>query len=287
VTVGSRGFRVSLFGVHLAVACDSDAVAAALDRYVLPWLPRAALDTGRADRVVDVRQMSPGGAGLEIAVDGVAVAVVPSPLAAIPHVQRALDEAFVRCQSEVAVVHAGVVAHEGRAIILPAETHAGKSTLVAELVRQGGVYCSDEYALIDAGGRVHPYPRAILLREELGDDQSPRLAAELGGTVAHEPVRAGLIVGVRRVAGAALDLTPTTQAEAVLLLLRNTPHELADAPWILAPIARAVEGTACYVGVRGEAAGAAASILALASAGAPGAAGRTLEVRCSKSAASP
>ena len=265
MTARSRGFRVSLFGVHLAVACDSDAVAATLDRYVLPWLPRAALDSGRADRVVEVRQVSPGDAGLEITVDGVVAGVAASPLAAIPHVQRALDDVVVRCQSEVAVVHAGVVAHEGRAIILPAATRAGKSTLVAELVRQGAVYCSDEYALIDAVGRVHPYPRAILLRDESGDDQLPRLASELGGTVADEPARAALIVGVRRVAGAALDLTPTPQSEAVLLLLRNTPQALADAPWILAPIARAVEGTACYVGVRGEAAEAATSILALAS----------------------
>jgi hypothetical protein len=287
VTARSRGFRVSLFGVHLAVACDSDDVAATLDRFVLPWLPHAAADSGRVDCLVEVRQMPGGVAALEIAVDGVTAAVAPSPLAAIPHVQRALDETVVRCQAEVAVVHAGVVAHDGRAIILPAETRAGKSTLVAELVRQGAAYCSDEYALIDAGGRVHPYPRAILLREASGDDQSPRLAAELGGTVAHEPVRAGLIVGVRRVAGATLDVTTVTQAEAVLLLLRNTPQAIADAPWILDPIARAVEGTACYVGVRGEAAAAAAAILALASAGAPGRAGRSREARCSRSAASP
>jgi hypothetical protein len=265
VTVGSRGFRVSLFGVQLAVACDSDAVAMALDRYVLPWLPRAVLDGERVDRLVEVRSTSPGGPGFEIAVDGAAAAVAPSPLAAIPHVQRALDEAIVRCQTEVAVVHAGVVAHEGRAIVLPAATYAGKSTLVAEMVRHGAEYCSDEYALIDVVGRVHPYPRAVLLRDASGDDQSPRLAGELGGRVARGPVRAGVIVGVRRVAGAALDLAPTTQAEAVLLLLQNTPHALADAPWILAPIARAVEGTACYVGVRGEAAEAARAILALAS----------------------
>jgi hypothetical protein len=285
----SRGFRVSLFGVHLAVACDSDAVASVLDRYVLPWLPRAALDSGRADRIVDVRQVSPG-AGLEIAVDGAAAAVAPTPLAAVPHVQRALDEAIVRCQSEVAVVHAGVVVHEDRAIVLPAETRAGKSTLVAELVRQGATYGSDEYALIDAGGCVHPYPRAILLRDESGDDQSPRLAADLGGTVAQEAVRAGLIVGVRRVPGAAFDVTPTTQAEAVLLLLRNTPHALAEALWILERIVRAVEATACYVGVRGEAAEAARSILALASSvsrEAPGDASHSSRSRPPGSCASP
>ena len=38
-------------------------------------------------RIVDVRRMS-SGADLEIAVDGAPVAIAPSPLAAIPHVQR-------------------------------------------------------------------------------------------------------------------------------------------------------------------------------------------------------
>jgi hypothetical protein len=265
VTPRSRGFRVSVFGVDLAVACDSDEAAAALERYVLPWLPRAAPDPSIADRRVEVRRASHDGPGFEVVVDGVGVAIAPSPDAAIPHVQRALDDAVVRGQTAMAVVHGGVVAHEGRAIVMPAATHAGKSTLVAELIRRGAVYCSDEYAMIDAAGRVHPYPRAVLMRDESGRDQPPRLAADLGGTDARAPMRASLIVGLRRVAGAALHLTPTTQAEGVLLLLRNTPQALADAPWIRQPITRVVEGTACYVGVRGEAAEAATAILELAS----------------------
>ena len=99
--------------------------------------------------------------------------------------------------------------HEGRAILLPGPTHAGKSTLVAELVRRGAPYFSDEYALIDADGRVHPYPRPLLLRDGSGYDQ-PRLATELGGMVAHEPLPAGLIVGVRH----APDASPSLRLSA-------------------------------------------------------------------------
>ncbi len=201
--------------------------------------------------------------------------------------QRALDDAVVRCQSEVAVVHGGAVAHGGRAIILPAPTGAGKSTLVAELVRRGAAYLSDEYALIDVDGRVHPYPRPLLLRDESGDDLPPRLAAELGGTVAHEPMRASLIMGVRHVPDAALIPKATSQAEGVLLLLRNTPQALADQPWILTPLARAVEGAACYVGLRGEASEAATEILRLASSMTRHDAGRRPSgARCSTSAGS-
>jgi hypothetical protein len=44
-----------------------------------------------------------------------------------------------------------------------------------------------------------------------------------------------------------------SQAEGVLLLLRNTPQALADQPWILTPLERAVGDAACYAGLRGEA----------------------------------
>jgi hypothetical protein len=164
--------------VHLAVVSDSAAMVEALDRYVMPWLPREAIGGATADRLVEVRRAGDG-TGLEILVDGAVAGMAPSPQAAIPQVQRALDDVWVRCQSKVAVVHSGVVAHDGRAILLPGPTHAGKSTLVAELVRLGAPYFSDEYALIDADGRVHPYPRPMLLRDGSGYDH-PRLATELG-----------------------------------------------------------------------------------------------------------
>ena len=46
MTGRARGFRVSLFGVHLAVVSDSAAMVEALDRYVMPWLPREAVGAG-------------------------------------------------------------------------------------------------------------------------------------------------------------------------------------------------------------------------------------------------
>src|SRR5437867_4831683 len=52
-------------------------------------------------------------------------------------------------------IHAGVVGWRGRAIVIPGQTFTGKSTLVAELVRAGATYYSDEYALLDPQGRVH------------------------------------------------------------------------------------------------------------------------------------
>ena len=268
----ARGFRVSLFGVHLDVVGDSADTVEALDRYVMPWLSREPVGAVAADGLVEVRRAGDGD-GLVVLVDGAVAGAAPSPLTAIPCVQRALDEMWVRCQADVAVVHGGVVAHDGRAILLPGPTHAGKSTLVAELVRRGAPYFSDEYALIDADGRVHPYPRALLLRDGSGYDQ-PRLATELGGTEAHEPLRAGLIVGLRYSPDASPFTQAISQAEGVLLLLRNTPQVFVDQPWILTPLQRAVGDASCYAGLRGEALEAAAAVLELASSVTRGDAGR-------------
>ena len=68
-------------------------------------------------------------------------------------------------------VHAGAVGWNGRAIILPGQTRSGKTTLVAALVRAGATYYSDEYAVIDTQGRVHPYPRPLMIRTETGELQ--------------------------------------------------------------------------------------------------------------------
>src|SRR5215472_11774288 len=54
-------------------------------------------------------------------------------------------------------VHAGVVAWKEQVIMIPGASFSGKSSLVAEFLRAGATYYSDEYAVIDAHGRVHPY----------------------------------------------------------------------------------------------------------------------------------
>src|SRR5437588_1322341 len=53
-------------------------------------------------------------------------------------------------------VHAGVVGVQGNAIVIPGRSMSGKTSLVSALVRAGATYYSDEYAVLDMIGRVHP-----------------------------------------------------------------------------------------------------------------------------------
>ena len=76
-------------------------------------------------------------------------------------------------------VHAGVVGWKEKAIVIPGRSFSGKSTLVAEFVRAGAKYYSDEYAVLDVQGNVHPYSRPVVMREN--GARKKYTAEELGG----------------------------------------------------------------------------------------------------------
>ena len=100
-------------------------------------------------------------------------------------------------------VHAGVVAHRGRAIVIPGRTMSGKSTLVAELIKRGATYFSDEYAVLDEHGLVHPFAKPVSLRQAGPFYDAVDYAAEhFGATIGVAAVPVGLVVITRYLAGA-------------------------------------------------------------------------------------
>jgi hypothetical protein len=158
---------------------------------------------------------------------------------------------------ELLFLHAGVVGWRGRAILLPGRTHAGKSTLVAALVRAGATYYSDEYALVDAGGRVHPYPRALSLRRARGP---VRVKPERLGRVGRAPLPVGAVVLCRF--GARTRLEPMSPGRAVLALLQQTVAARAQAATAMARLARIASTAPVVAGTRGEARDFARALLA-------------------------
>jgi hypothetical protein len=147
-------------------------------------------------------------------------------------------------------------------LLLPGATHAGKSSLVAELLRRGATYFSDEYALIDPQGRVHPYPRPLLLRNGC-PEQFPVLAGECNAPVGDAPAPVGWILSLDYQPARTWAIEAVPQSEGLLTLLRNTPHVLADLPDIVGSFQRAVAGATCYTGRRTEAKDAADEIFRL------------------------
>ena len=89
----------------------------------------------------------------------------------------------VRCGAG-ALVHAGEAAVGGKAILLPGRGFAGKTTLTLALAAAGAEFLSDEIAVIDDRGLVHPYPRPVGLRDASRREVGRPRIEELGGRTA-------------------------------------------------------------------------------------------------------
>lgn len=154
-------------------------------------------------------------------------------------------------------VHAGVVGWRGQAIIMPGPTHAGKSTLVAALVRAGATYYSDEYAVLDPRGRVHPYARPIMLRTRPGEQ--PASSIEVRAPRRSLPVRAVAIV--RYEAGAGWRVRALSPGHALMALMENTVAMRSRPEAALRTLREVVGRAVVLAGVRGDTAEAVEHIL--------------------------
>lgn len=158
-------------------------------------------------------------------------------------------------------IHAGVVVIDGQALVLPGKSMAGKSTLVAELIRAGARYSSDEYAVFDCHGLVHPYPRRLSMREAAGRREVS--VHELSGDVATTPAPVGVVAMLTYHEGQTWNVAAVDQATGALALLENTvaaQRRSVEALRIAAHIARTAR---LIQGERGEAVDAVAELFAM------------------------
>jgi hypothetical protein len=159
-------------------------------------------------------------------------------------------------------VHAGVVGWKGRAIVIPGRSMAGKSTLVAALVRAGASYYSDEYAVLDGHGYVHPFPRLLALRQPDGKRPQRVSAQELGGAAGTKPLPVGLVAVTKYLPGSAWKPRCLTPGAAVLELLDNSIPTLRQPELVWNTLNRLAPGTRHVKGMRGEARETAHALLA-------------------------
>jgi hypothetical protein len=150
-------------------------------------------------------------------------------------------------------VHAGVVGWKGRAIVIPGLSNSGKTTLVAELVKAGASYYSDEFAVLDLQGRVHPYPKPLGLRAAAGGKQTPTPVESLGGRVGARPLPVGLVVASQYKTGARWRPRRLTAGQGMLTLLANTVSAREKPERNLLVLQRVVTTAPVMEGRRGEA----------------------------------
>lgn len=151
-------------------------------------------------------------------------------------------------------VHAGVVAVNGRAIIIPGRSFAGKSTLVTSLVQAGATYYSDEYAVLDNQGCVIPYPRRVSLRNgphgPAGRLDFTHFAPQ--GPAEDHAIPIGLVALLRYDEESGWDVRELDQLEAIMAMSEQTvaiQRRPADSFAILGEVAR---GSTVIQGTRGD-----------------------------------
>lgn len=84
---------------------------------------------------------------------------------AVPMLEWSINWCAATQANQYVMIHAAVLERDGRALVLPGVTGAGKSTLCAGLTLRGWRLFSDEFALIrPADGLVDPWPRPISLK---------------------------------------------------------------------------------------------------------------------------
>lgn len=149
-------------------------------------------------------------------------------------------------------VHAGVVGWKGRAIVLPAKSYAGKSTLVRALVRAGATYYSDEFAVLDQHGRVHPFARNLALRDETKRNKKISFA-ELGGGIGKKPLPVGIILVTKFRERAKWRPQPLSPGLGALELLGNCVVARSGSPFVLQVLTRTAKQATILKSARGEA----------------------------------
>jgi hypothetical protein len=157
-------------------------------------------------------------------------------------------------------IHAGVVGWKGKAVLLPGRTHAGKSTLVTALLRAGAEYYSDEFALVDRLGRIHPYPCPIQVRNP---DETTYLiqAADVPARLGKKSLPLGLVLVTEHQPGKAWRPRRITPGEGMLAVLANTVSAQRAPGRALKTIAKMLSGARLLKGPRGEADATVAALL--------------------------
>ena len=254
--------RIESFGVVIELHGPSQ-ICRALGRH----LPAVRPSTSeRCDLTYEIRERTDGAHTLGYEVwraDGTLLTRVREAEVAARNLSKELQFEIASKSADYVFIHAGVVEWNGRAIVLPGRSMSGKTTLVTELLRQGATYYSDEYAVVDHDGGIHPYARPLRIRSIDGQTNSAP-PSDFTQRIGTSPIAVGVVGILRFEPAALLDVGTVTSGTAALALVNNTVRA-REAPARSIRAASLAGNATSLAGIRGEAEEAAAMLLRIAS----------------------
>ncbi len=154
--------------------------------------------------------------------------------------------------SDCLFVHAGVVGWQEQAIVIPGRSMTGKTSLVRALVEAGATYYSDEFAVLDKEGLVHPYPRPLSIRDDNRQPGRKTPVESLGGQIGVEPLPVGLIVVTEYQPEATWQPRQLTPGQALLAMMDNTVAARRNPAHSMPILKQAVTAAVTLKSKRGE-----------------------------------
>ena len=246
------------YGVRLDVEVHDAALQAAVDLILPPgWQP--------SDEFPEDGHFTLGGSAdgaYSVSVDGSPIGTGLAADVAVHVLDAQLRVRIAALATSHIFVHAGVVALGKRALLLPGPSFCGKSTLVAALVAEGATYYSDEFAVLDDTGAVHPYPRPLSLRPEGESYGGYTEVNTLGGKAGTGPARPTVIAVTAYAPGEHWSPQLRKPGFGALSLLTNTVPANERPEASLQAVSRAAAGTLVLKGDRGDARETAALLMA-------------------------
>ncbi len=168
------------------------------------------------------------------------------------HFEASVQHYVAEMSPNKVFVHAGVVGWRGRAILIPGRSYSGKTTMVKELVRLGAVYYSDEYAVLDERGRVHPYARPLVVRRKGTPGQKRIRAESLGAMIGAKPLPVSLVVFSRFREDARWRPGRLTAGKGALEILNQTIPARREPHRAMLAIGQVVSNAVVIKSTRGE-----------------------------------
>jgi hypothetical protein len=251
------GLSFVAYGRRFGIRTNTAAILSQLESMLPPGARRAECDTvdvlysvraGGTKRGTRVRQFNMAYGGILRIARGL-------------ELDRVLDDAEAHLHLTVAAearnrvfVHAGVVEWGGRAILIPGTSRSGKTTLVEALLRAGATYYSDEYAVLDAAGRVHPFARPLRVRSGGAPGRGRKVdPLEFGARIGRRPVELGLVVVTQFDPGARWRPHRLDSGRGVLALMENAVQARTQPARVLRYLSGAVGAVPIVKGPRPDA----------------------------------
>lgn len=260
----AAGIAFTSYGVRIGIRANEPRILDQLQKYLPPGIKPA--NGPQVDRLFS---LIVGGSGSRPGVrrfnllyeNHVRIARVLDLGQALDKLESSLRLYVAETARHRLFVHAGVVGWQGRAIVIPGRSFSGKTTLVAELVMAGADYYSDEYAVLDARGRVHPFPKPLSVRESGEIEQRDVSVEEIGGRAGVKPLPVGLVLMSEYKPGARWRPRQLSAGVGALALLSNTVSARREPLKALSTLEQVVASAPVLKGIRGEAREAVRAIL--------------------------